>query len=103
MGVWTTVMALTNRNTSLVDHGETVSTPSTVFYHDTAMLHKQALAVIHDGNPATHPRQLKKIIGDRLAKCIFVTKNALYRRLRATESTFESRFVRGSRFGRLWP
>ena len=70
------------------------TTPSTVFSHDTATLHKQALAEIHAGNPPAHPRQLKKTTGDRLAKRIFVTKNALCRHLRAAKSTFQSRFGR---------
>ena len=68
------------------------------------MLHTHAVAEIHAGNLPAHPRQLKKIIGDRLAKRIFVTKNALYRHLRAAKSTFESRFGRNwARFGRIWP
>ena len=70
------------------------TSPSTVFSHDTATLHEQALAEIHAGNPPAHPRQLNKIIGDRLAKRIFVTKNALCRHLRAAKSTFQSRFGR---------
>ena len=70
------------------------TTPSTAFYHDIATLRKQALAEIHAGNPPAHPRQLKKTIGDRLAKRIFVTKNALCRYLRSAKSTFQSRFGR---------
>jgi len=70
------------------------TSPSPVFSHDTATLHKQALAEIHAGNPPAHPRQLKKTTGDRLAKRIFVTKNALCRHLRAAKSTFQSRFGR---------
>ena len=50
---------------SLANHGKTVYFTIT-FSHDTATLHKQALAEIHAGNPPAHPRQLKKITGDRL-------------------------------------
>ena len=70
-----------------MDRLEAISVPSTSI--SKGIKNKK----IGAGNPPAHPRQLKKIIGDRLAKRIFVTKNALCRISRATESTFESRFV----------
>ena len=66
-----------------------------MYYTINYILHSaQALAEIHAENPPAHPRQLNKIIGDRLAKRIFVTKNALCRHLRPAKSTCESRFGR---------
>ena len=58
-----------------------------MFYHETAKLHKQAVSEIH-WKTTRPPRHLQKIVGDRLAKCIFVTKNALCRHLRVTQGTF---------------
>ena len=81
----------------LEDHKKPVHY-SQVFYNETESRH--SVAKIHAGNPPAHPDNLKKIVGDRLAKCIFVNKNALCRHLRVTQSVFESCF--GSKWGKLW-